>query len=699
MAAGSDGLISLGRAAYTCDDEVELMLSDSDLEGAGTQAVLLETQSGDTETVALAETGVAGLFSGSITTSCTVGRAAEDGALDVVHGDVITLTYEDLDDGSGSPATKTDTADIDTLPPLVSGISVDEVAARSATVRFDTSEPATGTVYCGTSCAAPFPITVTGGVDTAHSLQLSGLEPDTTYYLQIAAADQLGNTLTTGGCIEFATEAQPDYFTEVFTGDNDLDYLTLTFTPSAGLQGYTACTEAAQAFATPVGAGAISLSLGDDDTEYVALSDGAEVWLYGTAYSGLYVNSNGSVSFTSGDVAYNATLASHFGLPRIDALFTDLYPAYSVGIYFEQLADRAVVTFAEVQLYGSSAKVSFQVELFFDGVVRITWLDIQTAGGIVGLSRGLGQPADFVESDLTGYPDCGAAPEGEIPEGEIPEGEIPEGEIPEGEIPEGEIPEGEIPEGEVPEGEPCTPEIDDLVASAAGSGVYAAAGAAVWSHDGGLVDASLAYQAFAAVETPDTNVQLFLAVERTILATIYAGQPGGCPGVLDSWSATGLALGGLDPGLYSLYFVCTTAAGEAEGIALYEAGDGGARVGLGLVEISAAEGEAPPYAAHCGDWHGGADWRIDLTELLRIVQFYNSGGYCCAPDGAPSDEGYVPGTGDHTCTPHSSDYTPQDWSVDLTELLRVVQFFNSGWYYPCDDPVNGEDGYCPGLPE
>ncbi len=39
-----------------------------------------------------------------------------------------------------------------------------------------------------------------------------------------------------------------------------------------------------------------------------------------------------------------------------------------------------------------------------------------------------------------------------------------------------------------------------------------------------------------------------------------------------------------------------------------------------------------------------------------------------------------------------------DGEVSLSELLRVIQFFNSGGYHACPnaDPPT-EDGYCPGL--
>lgn len=86
------------------------------------------------------------------------------------------------------------------------------------------------------------------------------------------------------------------------------------------------------------------------------------------------------------------------------------------------------------------------------------------------------------------------------------------------------------------------------------------------------------------------------------------------------------------------------------------------------------------------------DGRISLTEILRIVQLYNSLAYCCDITNN-SEDGYLPGTGEnYECSPHSSDYNPQDWIISLRELLRTIQIFNVGGYYPC--PGESEDNFC-----
>ncbi len=99
--------------------------------------------------------------------------------------------------------------------------------------------------------------------------------------------------------------------------------------------------------------------------------------------------------------------------------------------------------------------------------------------------------------------------------------------------------------------------------------------------------------------------------------------------------------------------------------------------------------------------------QISLSELLRLIQFFNSDGFHCQ---AGTEDGYAPGQASDKglqplvlrqitkmdCFPHSSDYAPQDWLINLSELLRLIQFFNSGGYHYCPED-NTEDGFCPGV--
>jgi len=63
-------------------------------------------------------------------------------------------------------------------------------------------------------------------------------------------------------------------------------------------------------------------------------------------------------------------------------------------------------------------------------------------------------------------------------------------------------------------------------------------------------------------------------------------------------------------------------------------------------------------------------------------------------EGGTEGEGTTEGTveGEYY-PPHNADQNG-DWKISLTELLRIIQFFNTGGYHPC--PGQSEDNYCPG---
>ncbi len=113
---------------------------------------------------------------------------------------------------------------------------------------------------------------------------------------------------------------------------------------------------------------------------------------------------------------------------------------------------------------------------------------------------------------------------------------------------------------------------------------------------------------------------------------------------------------------------------------------------------------------HSADTNG--DYAISLSELLRVIQFHNSDGLHCE---AGTEDGYAQGpapdkglpplvhdqgvssrtTAKDGCFPHDSDYTPQDWRISLTEVLRLIQFFRSDGYHLEEGT---EDGFSPNGP-
>jgi len=204
------------------------------------------------------------------------------------------------------------------------------------------------------------------------------------------------------------TVAREDWFTESFAGgDNDLDFLCLSYIPYSSRSGYRLCQRAEDEFPTDP-AGGNFVTLADDDFVEVILENGAEIPFFGQKYDRFYIGSNGYITLGQGDTEYDAKIVNHFLLPRISALFTDLTPGDSQSVSWKQLADRAVVTYDKVPLYGDKdGENSFQIEMFFaDGIIKVTYLNLDATRGIAGLSRGQGRPGNFVESNLSDYMLC-----------------------------------------------------------------------------------------------------------------------------------------------------------------------------------------------------------------------------------------------------------------------------------------------------
>lgn len=96
---------------------------------------------------------------------------------------------------------------------------------------------------------------------------------------------------------------------------------------------------------------------------------------------------------------------------------------------------------------------------------------------------------------------------------------------------------------------------------------------------------------------------------------------------------------------------------------------------------------------HSGDTNG--DYIIGLSELIRIIQLYNTGAYACAENAGATEDGFEtlpPGDGDRACIFHSLDLN-EDNSVSLSELLRGIQLYNLQGYQYCVE-LETEDDFC-----
>ena len=405
------GTLAVDRRRYACESTVALRVQDCGLNvnpnGIDTVIVTVASTSNPAGIdVTLTETTpTSALFLGSLDLSATAGP----GVLLVAPGDALTAIYHDANHGQGQPVDVTATATIDCVGPVISNVRVVNIQPRAATVLFDSSEAARGTVHYGLSCEA-LNQTATGGISGAPSVDLTGLLDNHTYYFKVDATDEAGNTTSDQTCYSFSTPEVPDFFTQLFTDDNDLDNVSVSFAPNGSVDFYRGCDTAITALPTSP-TGGTPLTLTDDSNVQVNLTGGATVTLYGVSYNHFWVGSNGYITFGSGDSGYNEALDTHFSQPRISALFDDLDPSQGGGsVSWKQLADHVAVTWLNVPVHNAGNQNTFQIEMYFDGRLAISYLAVADTGALAGLSRGQGVPGDFLMSDLSALGPCQATP-------------------------------------------------------------------------------------------------------------------------------------------------------------------------------------------------------------------------------------------------------------------------------------------------
>jgi len=85
----------------------------------------------------------------------------------------------------------------DMTAPAITKVEVSRCSDISATITWNTDEPAKGQVEYGKTEADSQPTPTTKEFTTSHSVRLTGLEPNTTYYFRVKAEDKCGNDANT----------------------------------------------------------------------------------------------------------------------------------------------------------------------------------------------------------------------------------------------------------------------------------------------------------------------------------------------------------------------------------------------------------------------------------------------------------------------------------------------------------------------
>lgn len=139
------------------------------------------------------------------------------------------------------------------------------------------------------------------------------------------------------------------------------------------------------------------LGLGDDDFDFVAFANGFTFPFFGTIKEGVFVNSNGRLTFDAGDSSYVESLAEFAQQPQIAILFDDLNPNNAgttdpIDVFVEQQADRVVVRYQDVPEFPDQGANTVRVTLFQDGRILLVYEEVSAEDGIIGISPGGSPP-------------------------------------------------------------------------------------------------------------------------------------------------------------------------------------------------------------------------------------------------------------------------------------------------------------------
>ncbi len=143
----------------------------------------------------------------------------------------------------------------------------------------------------------------------------------------------------------------------------------------------------------------IILSLGDDDTVEVPL--GFSFPFQGGSYDSVWVNSNGNLTFGSGDTDFSESVSEFLNdQPRIAPLWDDLSPNQGGQISVEFDAGSTTIIFDGVPQFFAGDDNTFMATMRADGSYTIEYGNIDATDGLAGTTEG-GGAADPGETDLS----------------------------------------------------------------------------------------------------------------------------------------------------------------------------------------------------------------------------------------------------------------------------------------------------------
>ena len=96
---------------------------------------------------------------------------------------------------------------IDTTISSIQGVPIASTTEAGATITWETDEPATSQVQYGKTEQYGSTTTENTNLSTSHTVKLTGLDDDTTYYFKVISKDASGNKATLAGDQPFTTES------------------------------------------------------------------------------------------------------------------------------------------------------------------------------------------------------------------------------------------------------------------------------------------------------------------------------------------------------------------------------------------------------------------------------------------------------------------------------------------------------------
>ena len=226
----ANGVVQFDNTVYNSSAAAGVILMDTDLNlnpnAPDTATVSVDSDQLDNETVVLTEVGDnSAVFVGSVQLTLNP-SGFDDGVLTVVNGGQIWILYVEV----SPPGLRIAYATIDDTPPIITNVAVSGVTHKGAEISWTTDEASTTEVLYGVT-TPPSEVAI-GSRGTSHSVSLSGLSANTTYFFEVESTDAAGNTATDnngGAWYTFTTLPVPP----VLLVDEDYTYTYETYYENA----------------------------------------------------------------------------------------------------------------------------------------------------------------------------------------------------------------------------------------------------------------------------------------------------------------------------------------------------------------------------------------------------------------------------------------------------------------------------------